>query len=66
VNRPLAMRKDGIQTRKRKPKKQQISSSGGASGEKAQDDLASTGMTSTDLSYPLCTRGAESFLYGLM
>ncbi|GFG32045.1 hypothetical protein Cfor_08547 [Coptotermes formosanus] len=42
VNRPLAMRKDGIQTRKRKPKKQQISSSGGASGEKAQDDLAST------------------------
>uniref|UniRef100_A0A8D9BVA7 GATA-binding factor A n=2 Tax=Cacopsylla melanoneura TaxID=428564 RepID=A0A8D9BVA7_9HEMI len=29
VNRPLAMRKDGIQTRKRKPKKQ---SSGGAGG----------------------------------
>lgn len=42
VNRPLAMRKDGIQTRKRKPKK---NSSGGSSsdgmslmGKKVDDD----------------------------
>ncbi|XP_045470457.1 GATA-binding factor A-like isoform X2 [Harmonia axyridis] len=37
VNRPLAMRKDGIQTRKRKPKKQ-----GGGSGER--DDSSSTSV----------------------
>ncbi|KAJ9595199.1 hypothetical protein L9F63_013508 [Diploptera punctata] len=34
VNRPLAMRKDGIQTRKRKPKKQQTA----GTGEKSQED----------------------------
>ncbi|PSN37317.1 hypothetical protein C0J52_21030 [Blattella germanica] len=34
VNRPLAMRKDGIQTRKRKPKKQQTV----GSGDKSQED----------------------------
>lgn len=37
VNRPLAMRKDGIQTRKRKPKKQ-----GGGGGER--DDSSSTSV----------------------
>ena len=65
VNRPLAMRKDGIQTRKRKPKKQQTASSGGVSGEKAQEDLATSGMIPTDLSYRLLTREAEYFLCGL-
>lgn len=65
VNRPLAMRKDGIQTRKRKPKKQQTASSGGASGEKGQEDLASSGMTPTDLSYRLLTRDTQYFFSGL-
>uniref|UniRef100_A0A8D8T4P6 GATA-binding factor A n=1 Tax=Cacopsylla melanoneura TaxID=428564 RepID=A0A8D8T4P6_9HEMI len=32
VNRPLAMRKDGIQTRKRKPKKQSSGGGGGSGG----------------------------------
>ena len=62
VNRPLAMRKDGIQTRKRKPKK--TASSGGVSGEKAQEDLASSGMIPADLSYRLFTRDTEHFLCG--
>jgi hypothetical protein len=48
VNRPLAMRKDGIQTRKRKPKKQENSSGGGTSGEKAQEDLTGIGMIHTN------------------
>lgn len=65
VNRPLAMRKDGIQTRKRKPKKQQTASSGGASGEKAQEDLATSGMIPADLSNRLLTRDTEYFLCGL-
>jgi GATA-binding protein 4 len=65
VNRPLAMRKDGIQTRKRKPKKQQTASSGGVSGEKAQEDLASSGMLLADVSYRLLTRDTEYFLCGL-
>ncbi|KAL3281149.1 hypothetical protein HHI36_004368 [Cryptolaemus montrouzieri] len=47
VNRPLAMRKDGIQTRKRKPKKQ-----GGGGGDR--DDSSSTsvedGKTSLSIS----------------
>jgi len=64
VNRPLAMRKDGIQTRKRKPKKLQTASSGGASGEKAQEDLASSGMITADLSHRLLTRDTEYFLCG--
>lgn len=37
VNRPLAMRKDGIQTRKRKPKKP----SSGSSGERDESGTAS-------------------------
>jgi len=59
------MRKDGIQTRKRKPKKEKTVSSGGASGEKAQEDLASSGMIPTDLSYRSLTRDTEYFLCGL-
>jgi len=59
------MRKDGIQTRKRKPKKQQTASSGGASGEKAQEDLATSGMIPADLSNRLLTRDTEYFLCGL-
>lgn len=38
VNRPLAMRKDGIQTRKRKPKKN--TGGGGGSGSSATDGLS--------------------------
>lgn len=41
VNRPLAMRKDGIQTRKRKPKKQQSGNSG-SGGDR--DDSSSTSV----------------------
>lgn len=37
VNRPLAMRKDGIQTRKRKPKKPQ-----GQGGDREEGGNAST------------------------
>ncbi|XP_021924253.1 GATA-binding factor A-like [Zootermopsis nevadensis] len=42
VNRPLAMRKDGIQTRKRKPKKQQNAGSGVATGEKTHEDVTTS------------------------
>ncbi|XP_044728213.1 GATA-binding factor A-like isoform X1 [Chrysoperla carnea] len=45
VNRPLAMRKDGIQTRKRKPKK---SSSGGSGGNSTQQQSNGTGSVGTD------------------
>jgi hypothetical protein len=37
------MRKDGIQTRKRKPKKQQAVGIAGTAGEKAEEDLTATG-----------------------
>nr|XP_018900948.1 PREDICTED: GATA-binding factor A-like [Bemisia tabaci] len=39
VNRPLAMRKDGIQTRKRKPKKQSNSSSNSSVTRVAETDM---------------------------
>jgi hypothetical protein len=39
------MRKDGIQTRKRKPKKQQTAGNGGATGEKTHEDLTATGKS---------------------
>jgi hypothetical protein len=41
------MRKDGIQTRKRKPKKQQNAGSGSATSEKNHEDLTASGMTRT-------------------
>lgn len=41
VNRPLAMRKDGIQTRKRKPKKSGSTSGGGGGGLGGATDVMS-------------------------
>ncbi|KAK9879688.1 hypothetical protein WA026_006748 [Henosepilachna vigintioctopunctata] len=54
VNRPLAMRKDGIQTRKRKPKKQ-----GGGGGDK--DDSSSTSVedVKTSLSISSTTQSQQ-------
>ena len=43
VNRPMAMRKDGIQTRKRKPKQQQ---------QKNKEDIKTEGEFSGRLSFP--------------
>ena len=43
VNRPMAMRKDGIQTRKRKPKQQQ---------QKNKEDIKTEGECSVLLSFP--------------
>ncbi|XP_055699267.1 GATA-binding factor A [Phlebotomus papatasi] len=57
VNRPLAMRKDGIQTRKRKPKKNTTSSVDGLTlgGKKdeANDDIKPTvgGISNSDLTH---------------
>ncbi|XP_060517302.1 GATA-binding factor A-like [Cylas formicarius] len=44
VNRPLAMRKDGIQTRKRKPKKPQGSGGGGGGNAAERDDSSSASV----------------------
>lgn len=49
VNRPLAMRKDGIQTRKRKPKKTGSGSGSGGSGS-AQPGAVSAGAAVTGAS----------------
>lgn len=67
VNRPLAMRKDGIQTRKRKPKKtpEPNARSSTAEHETTASSTSSPSMGKFHYFSQICTRRVYNFLFFL-